>query len=218
MYKEKTQKRVNELIEQANKVLATERRPGPGVLAEAWVDDIKFAQLRTSSLHFLKSVFGENSAYFVEFENNCKKPKISQAKQGFGILNAAKDEIENGFLNQIETIVSADIFSDFLTMSEYLLKENYYQAAASLAGAVLEDSLRKVCAAHNVGFKEREGLAALNEKLHGKNIYNKIVWKSVDTWREIRNSADHGKFNDFNSEMVATMIDGIRGFLNKHLN
>lgn len=217
MYQEKCLERLDQLISQGQRVIATERQPGPNVIAESWVDDTEMAQWRTSSLNFLKTVFGETSAHYTEFEKNCKRSKISDAEKGYGILRAAKDDIENGFLKNIESMVSADIFSDFIQMGEHLMKENYYHAAASLVGAVLEDSLRKLCEAKKIEVKNSDRLFNLNAKLHEQNVYNKIMWKSIDAWRETRNCADHGKFNEVSPENVKSMVDGVRDFLTKYL-
>ena len=140
MLGEKILERVNELINMGEDVLSTAE------YSEYDAGDVSveiFEQWRIESLSFLKRVFRENDLHFTEFKNNCDSNNQYRASLGQAILKAAKTDIEGGYLDRLETLVSADIFSDFLEMSEHLLEQGYKEPAASLVGAVLEDGLRK---------------------------------------------------------------------------
>ena len=217
MYKEKSLERLSQLIDLGQKLYTTLKHPGPNVITQPWVDRTLFAQWRTSSLNFLKTVFGENSSHYTEFLKKCTGNGQSYVDEGNGILKSAEDDIKSGFLKRIESMVSAEIFTDFMEMAEYLHAEGYHIPAASLAGAVLEDSLKKICVAHELEVKRSDRLATLNEKLHTSHVYNKIVWKNIDTWREIRNAADHGSFEEFTPEQVNAMVSGISDFMGRYL-
>jgi hypothetical protein len=64
-------------------------------------------------------------------------------------------------MTRTATLVSAEVFNDFLDMSAHLLDNGYYQAAGSLVGAVLEDSLRRVAVARSMLPGVRELLTRL---------------------------------------------------------
>ncbi len=51
-----------------------------------------------------------------------------------------KYDLENGLLDDIQKLLQADIFANFLEMSEHLLKEGYKDPAAVIIGSVLEDT------------------------------------------------------------------------------
>lgn len=55
-------------------------------------------------------------------------------ENGRGILKAVKTEMEGGWVFTAKDIVSAEIFADFLEMSQYLLSEGYKDAAAVMIG------------------------------------------------------------------------------------
>lgn len=205
--------RLSVLINNARSLLANLIHPGSGSFSGPWTDSTQFAQWRTSSLNFLRLTFGNDGTHSTEFEARCKSSGETDVKVGLGILMSAKDDIESGYLIQVESLISADIFADFLSMAEHLQKEGYIPPAASLAGAVLEDSLKKICQLNAIETSKRDGIYDMNEKLAKAKIYNQIQYKNIDSWRAIRNAADHGKFDEFNNDQVKTMIDGIQLFI-----
>jgi hypothetical protein len=61
-----------------------------------------------------------------------------------GILRALRAAYAGGYLKTLEDLVAADLFTDFLEAAEHLLDSGYKDAAAVIAGAVLEEHLRKL--------------------------------------------------------------------------
>lgn len=219
MYYKKIKERLNQLIEKGEKALSTRHPPTGGFITTAgdFIDDEPFYQWRIESLSFLTRVFGNNSIYFKEFQNHCTNPRYPKAFQGQSILKAAKEDIEGGYLKNLETLVSADIFTDFLEMSEYLLEQGYKDPAASLIGAVLENGLRKIAKNKGIKLKSRENISSLNNKLADAQIYNRLTQKMIKVWNEIRDNADHGIFSEYDSDKVKDMLKGVRKFLEQYL-
>jgi hypothetical protein len=58
----------------------------------------------------------------------------------------------------------------------------------------------------------------MNDDLVGQNVYNAAVHKQVGAWAHIRNSAAHGKPEEFEPSQVNLMIDGVRDFLARHMS
>jgi len=139
------------------------------------VDDVElFSQWRTSSLSFLKA-FPPDYVYYREFEARCKDLSLEDVEHGLGVLQAARDDIEGGYLQNVETLISAKVFSDFLEMAEHLLDNGYKDPAASLIGAVLEDSLRRICNNESITVKSDDNISSLNKKLADKrSVYNRL--------------------------------------------
>ncbi len=114
-------------------------------------------------------------------------------------------------------MVSAAVFSDLLEMAEHLLKEGYAVPAASLARAVLEDGLRRIASKHEVTVKKDDDLGALSHKLVQGKVFNDLLCKRIQAWIAVRNSADHGHFDEVKEDDVKQMIEGVGGVLADHL-
>jgi hypothetical protein len=217
MYYDKLISRIDDLNKLGEQVLSTRHPPPPNISGNDRVNGAPFHKWRASCLSFLSSVFGETHTHFTLFQNECRNTYYFSASAGHQIMLAAKDDIVGGYLKSLETFVSADIFTNFLDMSEYLSNEGYINPAASLSGAVLEDGLRKISNSKNVKLKQKENISSLNQKLFQAKIYNQLAFSNIRVWNTIRDNADHGNFSEYNADDVNKMIAGIRSFLNKYL-
>lgn len=209
--------RIKVLLEMGDKVLATRRPPSPNVIAEDFVDTSLFTEWKASSMSFISRVFGEDHIHFRNYKDVCMGSFYSHALKGQAVLKAIKADIDGGYLGTLENLVAADIFTDFIEISEYLCKEGFKDPAASLVGAVLEDGLKSICKKNGIKVRNREDIGSLNTKLSEANIYNRIIQKQVQVWNEIRNNADHGDFKEYTQDLVTGMIAGVRDFLAKYL-
>lgn len=214
---EQIQMRLAQLLDLGQKVLSTRHHPPKGVIADDYVNDEPFYEWKAGALSYLKTVFGEENPHFQGFKEECKYARYTDAIQGQSILKAAKTDIDGGFLKRIENLVAADIFSDFIEMAEYLVGQGYKDPAASLIGAVLEDGLRKIISSKNIVLPGKGSINSMNQVLTESQVYNRIIQQKIRIWNEIRNSADHGHFNDYSSDLVKEMIVGVRDFLGSYL-
>jgi hypothetical protein len=211
---DRVMERVERLLHSGEEVLRTEHRSEYTANA---VDEIKFHQWRGETLSFLAQVFGETHTYLREYSEHCKDALMSDTRRGVAYLRAAKAELDGGLLKRIDSMVSADVFSDFLEMAGHLLEQGYKDPAASLIGAVLEDGLRKIARARQVSFKERDDLSTLSNKLADAEVFNRLTQKRLKVWGDIRNNADHGKFGEYDKTLVAEMHRGVQDFLAQHM-
>jgi len=132
-----------------------------------------------------------------------------------GIIEALKTAYESGYLHQIEELIRADLFSDFLNMGEYLLKEGYKDPAAVIIGGVLEEHLRKLCVKNSITTTvddQPKKADLMNSELAKKGVCNKLDQKSVTAWLDLRNKAAHGKYTEYSQEQVEVALLGIRDF------
>jgi len=171
-----------------------------------------FQQWYTSSVTLLRT-FPKGYIYDSQFGENCRTNTCGDVELGVGILRAAKEDIESGVLHEVADIISAEIFDDFLDMAEHLLDKGYKDPAASLIGAVLENELRRMCRDNKITVKSDDNIGSLNTKLFQKPVYGKPQMRQISIWQAIRDSADHGKFEDYNAESVKNMYEGARNFL-----
>lgn len=205
-------------------------------LGEKAIDTKKFVQLtghvvdshlhvgfRTASLSFIRLLYGEKHIYYVDFEKNTKRNLIQNAKQGISILESVRDEIHNGWLHSVKRLVSAEIFSDFLEMSQYLLSEGYKDAAAVMIGSVLEEHLRLLCKKNSIetNFTNKRGVEinkkadAINAELAKANVYGILEQKNVTAWLDLRNKAAHGKYDEYTPEHVQMLYMGVLNFVSQ---
>jgi hypothetical protein len=207
------------LLEKADALLKTYRSPPDNFIGfEGWVDGDLFAEWRTQSVALLRQCLGADHGYTRSFEERTEKPSVpSSVRSGMGVLRAASEDLANGYLFHMRSLIEAEVFSDFLEMAQHVLDSGYKDPAASLAGAVLEDGLRHVGSATSAPFKKSDGLDALNTGLAKAGVYNRLTQSKVDTWRHVRNAADHGNFAEYGAEDVGNMIAGVRDLLATHL-
>ena len=139
-----------------------------------------------------------------------------------GILEALKKDIEAGYLWKINELIHADIFSDFLEMARYLLKQGYKDSSAVLVGGVLEEHLRKLCVKNDIPIEikkdeklEFKKASQMNDDLKRKEIYGNLEHKNITAWLELRNNASHGKYSEYSKEQVELVLTGVRDFLFK---
>lgn len=133
-----------------------------------------------------------------------------------GIIQALKTAYESGYLYEIEELIHADVFSDFIYMAEYLLKEGYKDPAAVIIGGVLEEQLRKLCLRNSITttVNDRPKKAdMMNSELASRGVYNKLDQKSVTAWLDLRNKAAHGKYTEYSDEQVEFTLLAIRDFI-----
>lgn len=182
-----------------------------------------YAQWRSQSLSMLATLLPAGHVYLVQFEQlthyptgvDSAGPVDENRDAGVGVLTALKADIDAGALTGLRDLVSAELFGDFLDMASHLEGEGYTYAAATLAGAVLEDSLRRTLTER--GLKATGNLESMNQVALDAKQYGPAVHGQVKVWIAIRNSAAHGKWDDIDPTQVRTMIDGIRGFLHASL-
>jgi len=215
---EKLIERASQLLTKAQSVASTRfNDSSENVIAPDEVNSPLFHEWRNNSQNFILLVCGENSPYYKNFVEGVKSSRPSDVDHGTGILKALKEDLELGYLTRVRDLVSAEIFTDFIEMAQHLLDNNYKDSAASLIGAVLENGLRQTAQKHTIDVKSGDDIGSLNTKLADKEIYNRLLQKQVQAWKAIRDSADHGKFEDYKIEDVKAMLEGVQRFLTENL-
>jgi hypothetical protein len=210
--------RCDALIEKGEQVLATHRPNSPNVIGFPTLDSGAFAEWQTQTLSFLRNTLGADHIYTTTFAEDVDQGFTSSVKQGQGILRAVREDVSSGYLRTIQALVASEVFAGFMEMAEHLLDAGYKDPAASLVGAVLEDGLRRIASANGVTVKSKDDLGSLAARIATAGVYNRLVQKKLAVWTDIRNNADHGKFNEYTSDDVKAMIAGITDFLGAHLS
>ena len=144
-----------------------------------------------------------------------------------GTLKGLKEDYESGILDDLSQTIETNVTYDYMSQAEQLLggKRHQYDhvPAAVLAGAVLEDALRRLCQRQSppIPTEKNNGdpktLDPLITDLQKINLFNKAKADQLRSWAKIRNAAAHGEFTEFDRSQVDEMIPGIKNFLADYL-
>ena len=212
-------RRADQLIEMGKAVMSTAYSTG-GQYNIDYVKDAAMAGFRSAVLSFVERIYGSAHPHYEQFENKAKGHYRSNAEMAIAILEAIRDEIAGGWLVGIKSLVSAELFADFLEMAEHLLETGYKDPAAVMGGSVLEEHLRQLC--HKAGIdveEDRDGKSVprkadrLNAELTKVDIYTKLDQKLITAWLDLRNNAAHGKYDGYTAEQVKQMLMGVTEFM-----
>jgi hypothetical protein len=133
-----------------------------------------------------------------------------------GVVQAVRADFEAGYLSTLRELVHADVFSDFLDMASDLQANDYKDAAAVIAGSVLEEHLRKLADTHDVAATKPDGRPVkadlLNAELTKAGAYDGLVQKQVTAWLDLRNKAAHGRYGEYDKAQVDALIRGVLDF------
>jgi hypothetical protein len=154
--------------------------------------------------HAVLQKYGESNAYNI--------PLL------VGMLQALLADYEAGFLATVEELIHADIFGDFLEMSRYLLEEGYKDAAAVIAGGVLEEHLRKLCVRNNIATTasgRSKKADAMNSDLATAGAISKLDQKNVTAWLDLRNKSAHARYSEYSQQQVELLVQGIQDFITR---
>jgi hypothetical protein len=152
------------------------------------------------------------------YKPDLKDPDITtQIRALAGVLGALRSDYQSDRLQTIRELVQSDVFSDFLEMAEYLLKdEGLKDPAAIIAGSVLEQHLRSLCAKHGITLPPRPKLDTMNAELARKGAYGKNDQKLATARAGIRNDAAHGNYSAYGKDQLVLMVQGIRDFMSRN--
>jgi HEPN domain len=175
-----------------------------------------YLRFRTGAMNLVRRSCGEDSDHYRELRRLAETK--DSANNGYylihalGMVEAAKRDFDAGLLTDMRALITAEVFADFIEQAEHLLEAGYYVPAASLTGAVLEDTLRKLCDKNKISVPDVTKIDRLNADLAKAGIYDKLIQKRIIALADIRNNADHGHFDKFRREDVEDMVKWVRSF------
>jgi len=138
------------------------------------------------------------------------------AQQMFGLLQALKSDLDAGVLRQIEYVVAAATFDDFLDHASGYHKGNRKIEASVLASAVLEDTLKRVARKHGVN-ASGQSIEQIIDALVKALVFTEVRAKRVRAYAGVRNHADHAEWEKFDIKDVGDQIAGIRELIDEYL-
>jgi hypothetical protein len=154
-------------------------------------------------------------------------------EQIIGVCQALVELYNQGALKSPRLTIAREIEGDILNLAQTQTqaaelnkdpaqKQVQLGIAAFLAGAAIEDALRRLCDAHGVTYDtQKSSIAKLQVVLYQPSKQIEIISQSenkqITAWGDTRNKGDHGKFAEITHTEVVSMIMGVRTFIEKHL-
>ncbi|HAT73065.1 MAG TPA: hypothetical protein DCS63_09645 [Elusimicrobia bacterium] len=108
-----------------------------------------------------------------------------------------------------------DMMEDFLVRAEGMVEKGHYVSAATLAGAVLEDLLRRLCMARGVFCAENATLENVNDKLFAAGVYDGSWHRETALRISLRRTAENCYIEKLNADNVSGMISWLRAFIGR---
>ena len=122
------------------------------------VDSRLQAQWSSQAITRLAQFFGSDHTYTENFGEEASGTRVYEIERGLGVLEAALDDVQQGYLETIQELATAEVFSDVLAQADHLLDNGYFAPAASLAGAILENGLRSIAIRKSIAVKASDNL------------------------------------------------------------
>jgi hypothetical protein len=207
-------RRFGELAEQAEKILAAKTQER-GAFEGTYVDQNNLVRWQVNSSHLISLVCGRESEHFRAFESY-QKPKVTGDTnhaillRQLAVFLAAKDDYEGGYFTRLRDLVQSEVFESELEQAQELFRTNYIVAAAVIAGTVLETTLRQMCKDNQLA---PGSLDRMNSDLAKAGVYIGLMQKRITALAAIRNSAAHGKPDEFTKDDVSAMIRDVERFV-----
>ncbi len=180
----KSSRDVEELINRCDEIIELGKQALSGILPSS--SHRSFNTFRSSSLSFIAMTYGNDHTYYTQFLERVQYERKEDAQIGMGILEAIRGEIEGGWLTSTRSLISAEIFSDYVEMASHLNKERYKDASAVIIGSTLEAHLRHLCVQNGVTTEiQRNGdlvpkkADLINADLSKANVYSKLDQKMI---------------------------------------
>jgi len=178
-----------------------------------------WVQWSTSVQDVLERVFGANSPYTGNFRAVCKNmsghsPQILAAK---AVFEASKRDLESGYIIDLQTRISGELFGDFVVLAKRSLSEGYKDVAAVLACAALEDTLKRFASQQGLDVEGRS-MQDIVAALKSKGLVTGAQKSLLDSMPKIRDYAMHAEWSKVTEPDVNSVIGYVEQFLLTHFS
>lgn len=215
---QKLSQRFGELLSQLNAIEATKRH----VISQFSTNydtvdvDAKLAW-EVKCRNLLAAACGKESEHYSQFIETGKPQSFrnewEELQQLKAVMLAAQEDYDGGYLDSVQSLAQAEVFSEELDQARELIRTGYSTPAAVVAGVVLETKLRNMVVL--AGLTPGK-LSKMNEDLTKAGVYNLTVQKRITALADIRNNAAHGHSSKFTKDDVEDLIQYTERFLADH--
>lgn len=188
--------------------------------AVQYADSAPFYTWYSSALNLLYGVFGKDSPHYDLFQASGEKNRgDSFTKQHvdscIGIFMGAKSDVDGGYLFDLQTSVSGEVFADFVSLAKAALDDGRHTVAAVLACAALEDALKRYAATKSIDVADKKMDAVINA-LKAERLVGGAQKGLLDAMPRIRNHAMHAEWDKLTLADAGSVIGFVEQFLLQH--
>lgn len=201
-------RRLNELAEQSTKIRIERDDYIQTVNQQDW------HEWATSVLSLFKGAFGPDSSHYQNFKKiyDGFDGMTWQKESAVGVFFAARADYGGGYMFNLRSMVSGEVFGDFVALARKSLDEGFKDVAVVLASAALEDALKR--------YAEREGLQISDKDmsevvaaLKAKGLVGGAQKQLLDSMPKIRNYAMHANWSKISDVDTASIIGFVEQFI-----
>ena len=208
--KEQTAQRFAELLEQGSRIRMHGR--------DGTVTDVTdFYSWALSSLNLIQGTLGPKSPHTKAFEselsaiqnNYIDDRKLNSFK---GLFLAAKADFGAGLQFNVERLVAAEVFGDFVVLAKAALAEGNHTVAAVLACAALEDALKRFAVAKGLDVEGKTMEDVVNA-LKSRGLVAGPQKSLLAAMPRIRNAAMHADWDKLTPNEAGSVLGYVEQFL-----
>jgi hypothetical protein len=171
-------------------------------------------------MNLLNGVFGKDSPHYERFSvemNNLTNNYIPEERLNAcrGIFVGAKNDIEGGYIFNVTSTVTGEIFGDFVAAAKSALDEDQHIVAAVLACAALEDALKRFAILNGLDVADKTMEEVVNA-LKSKGLVSGTQKGLLTTMPKIRNHAMHAEWDKITAQDAGSVIGFVEQFLLTH--
>lgn len=178
-----------------------------------------YARWKADVMALIKGACGEHSRYYTELAavENDLAPKAPGSVFSFFLNTLKKAQFDfQDASAAVRASYASDLMGDFLMRAEGMAAKGHYISAVTLAGAVLEDILRRLCEVHDVFCPENASLDVVNDKLLGAGVYDAAWHKETARRIGLRKTAELCYTDKITEANVRDMISWLREFIQRY--
>lgn len=165
----------------------------------------------------IKLIFGLKSSQFDYIQNQTKTSitTLHDLKVYIGILDGALKDLADGFIDDLEFLLSGDLYDSLIEEARHLNNLDYKDPSAVLGRIVLEKTLKKLAIKNSLSQEQKA--SKINDELKSLGFYSKSQWRRIQAMLDVGNDAAHGKFDQYDKNDVSKMLEDIERFVIQYL-
>jgi hypothetical protein len=182
-----------------------------------WFDDkTGYESLMTEVLSFLEHIYGKGHPHLQRAAKWYSEDSLEGLKSIQGIVEGTRANIECGFVDKLESKLVIDIKTDFLATAQEFADAGDKDPAAVLAASVLEDSVKRLAARHNLDHLKNQEMSVVANGLLSAKVIEKSTHASILAFRNLRNAAFHAQWHEVSLESVKMLLMFLPAFIENH--
>ncbi len=213
--KQSIKDRFAELAEQGQRIPITGRdhRLAEPAAFNAWA---------SSAMHITESVFGKESSHYTRFIGEFSRMTHNyidehQLNVFRGIFNGAKSDIDGGYVFNLSTTISGEIFGDIVAAAKSAMAEGKQVVACVPACTALEDALKRYASANDLNVEGKTMEEVINS-LKSKSLVSGAQKGLLSAMPKIRNYAMHADWEKITPQDAGSVIGYVEHFLLEHFS